>query len=135
MQFDESESEDLLLISQLFPEVEDKAFVEQLYHEIVSALPKRQAKLSYIANQMAVSERTLQRKLQDCDDGLRGIISAIRMHLACKYLKDSSLNLLAVSLLLGYAEQSALHLAFKKHFGVSPGQWRKEYPMGMPASD
>lgn len=125
LRFDDQEPDSESISAQLFPEIEDQVFAEQLYHEIASALPKRQAKLSQIAQQMAVSERTLQRRLETCEDGLRGVINRTRMHLACEYLHDNSLNLLAVSLLLGYSEQSALQLAFKKHFGVSPGQWRK----------
>jgi AraC-like DNA-binding protein len=48
------------------------------------------------------------------------------MHLACQYLEDEGMNLLAASLLLGYSEQSAFQLAFKRYYGMSPGVWRRK---------
>lgn len=118
------------LSTKLFPEIRDVEFAESLYNKLVQALPKRQARLQEIANELAISERTLQRKLESCDDGLRGIINRVRMNLACEYLQDNSMNLLAISLLLGYSEQSAFHLAFKKYHGVTPGQWRQRNATG-----
>ena len=116
----------LTMIKALMSELSDVSFAERLYDEIVSALPQRQARLGFIANRMAMSERTLQRRLAECNDGLRGVINRIRLQQACVYLEDAGMSLLAVSLLLGYSEQSALQLAFKRFYGVSPGQWRRE---------
>lgn len=127
LQVDEEITAHISSISTVLPELEDSEFAERLYNEIVSSLPKRQARLSVIAGQMAVSDRTLQRRLMRCEDGLRGVINRIRMHLACEYLKDNSMNLLAVSLLLGYSEQSAFQLAFKQYYGTPPGKWRREH--------
>lgn len=111
--------------AEVLPELEDDEFADNLFKAIVQALPSRQARLPEIAQHMAVSERTLQRRLECCDDGLRGVINRVRMHMARDYLEDSSMNLLAVSLLLGYSEQSAFQLAFRKFHGVTPGQWKK----------
>jgi len=114
------------LIKEILPEIAHLDFVTQLYDEVVSALPHKQATLKSIARKMVVSERTLQRRLQHSDDGLRGVVSRIRMHLARRYLQDKGMNLVAVSLLLGYSEQSAFQLAFKRYHGMSPGKWRKD---------
>jgi len=113
-------------VKAILHEINDIEFAERLYDQVASALPLKQAKLSVIAKRMAVSERTLQRRVAPCPDGLRGIIKRVRMHLAREYLQDKGMNLLAASLLLGYSEQSALQLAFKRFYGISPGQWRKE---------
>lgn len=112
------------IVSRLLPELSDNEFAEHLFDEIVYALPQGKAKLNAISKHMALSERTLQRRLAQSNDGLRGVINRVRMHLACEYLQDKGMSLLAVSLLLGYSEQSALHLAFKRFYGMSPGQWR-----------
>ncbi|MFK7976230.1 MAG: helix-turn-helix domain-containing protein [Halioglobus sp.] len=127
IEFEEERAATTLILRELMPELDDYEFAARLYDQIVSALPKREAKLKIIASNMAMSGRTLQRKVSACDDGLRGIIHRVRMHLAKEYLKDTNMNLLAVSLLLGYSEQSALQLAFKRFYGVSPGKWRKNY--------
>lgn len=116
----------IALVKEILPEIANLDFVQQLYDEVVSALPHKQATLKSIARKMVVSERTLQRRLQNSDDGLRGVVSRIRMHLARRYLQDKGMNLVAVSLLLGYSEQSAFQLAFKRYHGMSPGKWRKD---------
>ena len=114
------------LIKEVLPEIANLDFVVRLYDEVVFALPYKQATLKCIANKMMISERTLQRRLQHADDGLRGVVNRIRMHLARRYLQDKAMNLVAVSLMLGYSEQSAFQLAFKRFHGISPGKWRKD---------
>ncbi|MEH6593536.1 MAG: AraC family transcriptional regulator [Halioglobus sp.] len=113
------------VVKELMPELEDVDFAVRLYDEIAAALPQKQANLKAIAIKLAISERTLQRRLDNIDDGLRASIGRIRMHLARAYLMDEGMNLVAVSLMLGYSEQSAFQLAFRRFHGVSPGRWRK----------
>ncbi len=113
------------LIKTLFPEVADVDFAAQLYDEVVFTLPHKQATLHHLASHLMVSERTLQRRLQGTKDGLRGAINRIRMHLACRYLRDKGMGLVGISLLLGYSEQSAFQAAFKRYHGMSPGVWRR----------
>lgn len=115
-----------VISKQLFPEIYDEKLALFLYNEIVAGLPQREVSLKKIASIMAVSPRTLQRRLSEIPDGLRGAIDRVRMHLAAEYLKDDSMTLIATSLLLGYSEQSAFHLAFRRQFGVSPRRWRRE---------
>lgn len=122
----EEESLKVGVIKEVLPELVDLDFVVQLYDEVVSALPHKQATLQRIATKMAVSERTLQRRLEHSDDGLRGVVNRIRMHLARRYLRNKAMNLVSVSLLLGYSEQSAFQLAFKRYHGLSPGKWRND---------
>ena len=113
------------IVKELMPELNDLELGLRLYDEVTSAIPHKQANLTTIAERMLVSERTLQRRLICVDDGLRGTINRIRMHLARKYLMDEGMSLMAVTLMLGYSEQSAFQLAFRRFHGVSPGQWRK----------
>lgn len=113
-------------LAALFPELDDVALRAVLYDAIAAALPHRKADLAHVAGRLAMSPRTLQRRLAAIPDGLRGAIGRVRMHLAETYLRDPTLKLLAVSMLLGYSEQSAFHLAFRKSHGCAPGQWRRE---------
>lgn len=112
-------------IAMLFPELDDAALASGLFDAIASALPQRKAALPHVAAQLVMSERTLQRRLAVIPDGLRGAVGRVRMHLAEEYLQDPTLKLLAVSMLLGYSEQSAFQLAFRKHHGCAPGRWRR----------
>jgi len=102
----------------------DRDLALRVYEEIVASLPRREANLGTLANRLAMSPRTLQRRLAAMPDGLRGVVLAVRMHRACEYLLDESMSLSAASLMLGYSEQSAFQLAFKRYHGESPHQWR-----------
>ncbi len=102
----------------------DPDFALRVYEEIVASLPRREANLRTLSSRLAVSPRTLQRRLAAMSDGFRGTVLAVRMHLACEYLLDESMSLSAASLMLGYSEQSAFQLAFKRYHGESPHQWR-----------
>lgn len=113
------------VIARLVPEMKNEAFRTQLCEEIFASLPRRSATLGNIAQQMAVSQRTLQRRLKLVPDGLRGLVSRLRMYQAEEYLRDAGLPMSSIALLLGYSEQSAFNLAFKKYVGVSPGAWRR----------
>jgi AraC-like DNA-binding protein len=110
----------------LFSELGDAVLAADLYDEIAARLPQRDAKLESVASALAVSPRTLQRRLTGIPDGLRGAVNRVRMQLAQEYLRDDGMTLVSISLLLGYSEQSAFQLAFRKVFGQAPGQWRRE---------
>ncbi|MDO8329218.1 MAG: helix-turn-helix domain-containing protein [Fluviicoccus sp.] len=114
------------LLRRLFPEINDAELTSRLYYVITAALPQREANLALVAEKLVMSPRTVQRRLSAIPDGLRGAIGRVRMHLAKEYLCDKSMPLVAVSMLLGYSEQSAFQLAFRKQFGVTPGQWRRD---------
>lgn len=114
------------LMQDLLPEITDASLALRLYDEIVAGLPQRSVNIEKIAKKLAMSPRTLQRRLSAIPDGLRGAVGRVRMQLAKEYLRDESMTLIAVSLLLGYSEQSAFQLAFRKQAGVSPGRWRRE---------
>ncbi|SEJ73072.1 AraC-type DNA-binding protein [Dyadobacter sp. SG02] len=76
--------------------------------------------LEIIAAHMNVSERSLQRKLQQEGESYRSISARIRQELAMNLLKNSDAKVLAISELLGYTEPSAFHRAFKNWTKTSP---------------
>lgn len=114
------------LMARLFPEITDVELASRLYDEIAAALPQREANLEKSSGKLAMSPRTLQRRLSAIPDGFRGVVGRVRMQLAMEYLRDESMTLIAVSMLLGYTEQSAFQLAFRRQFGIAPGQWRRD---------
>jgi AraC-like DNA-binding protein len=91
---------------------------------IGDALPRGVPGIAAIARQMATSERTLRRRLERERASFRALIDATRAELAKAYLADRRLPLCEVAFLLGYAEQSAFHRAFKRWTGQTPAAWR-----------
>jgi len=82
------------------------------------------AELSYVARDLGVSERTLQRRITGEGTTFRSLLSQARRDLGRQLLfaRDRSIN--EVAYLLGYQDANAFHRAFRKWEGVSPARWR-----------
>jgi len=87
-------------------------------------MPKCEATLAHVASALAITPRTLQRRLASADFSFQAILDATRRELAQVYLRDAALSALDVALLLGYAEQSSFTRAFRAWFGTTPSAWR-----------
>jgi len=85
--------------------------------------PVRQAQ---IATAMAMSSRTLSRRLQAESQTFANLLDQTRRELALCYLRDPALNVVEVAFLLGYREPSTFFRSFKGWTGRSPGSWRRE---------
>lgn len=77
-----------------------------------------------VARRLAMSARTLQRKLEDEGATFAGLLEEIRRELATLYLREPSLAVYEVALLLGYSEPSAFFRAFKRWTGTTPEAFR-----------
>ena len=78
-----------------------------------------------IARLLAVSKRTLQRRLEENNLNFRSLLAEIRGDTACRYLANSRLPLTQLAGLLGYTELSTFSRAFKSRYGETPARWRK----------
>lgn len=87
--------------------------------------PGESHNLNSVARELAVSSRTLRRRLQEADTSFRVIQSEVRMSLAGEYLLHTPLPIAEIAHLLGYSDVTAFHRSFKKHFGITPSQYRK----------
>ena len=91
---------------------------------IADALRSGEPSLSHIAKQLAMSPRTLQRRLGEHELRFADLLDTTREGLARSYLNDRKISMAEVAYLLGYSEQSAFNRAFKRWTGVSPTQFR-----------
>jgi len=88
-------------------------------------LPDARVSLKEVASEMALSVRTLQRRLTAGGQTFQGLLDRTRQELAQSYLRDRSLSLFEITMLLGFAEQSSFNRAFRQWVGTSPGEWRE----------
>lgn len=93
----------------------------QLANELVHGTPS----VEEVAKRLGMSERTLQRRLQDEDTTLQQVLDQLRRDLAIRYLDESQIGLQEIAFLLGFAEQSGFQRAFVRWFGQTPGSYRK----------
>jgi AraC-like DNA-binding protein len=80
---------------------------------------------SSIAQALAVTERTLQRRLQDEGTTFAALLDEVRRDLGRMYLSDPKLAIFEVAFLLGYSEPSAFNRAFRRWTGESPSEFRR----------
>jgi AraC-like DNA-binding protein len=99
--------------------------VAQVHAAIVRTLAREPVRLAGIAAELALSPRTLQRKLADAGATFQQVLDAARYALAMDYLRQDGLSLVDIAFLLGFQEQSAFTHAFREWSGVNPGAWRE----------
>lgn len=99
-------------------------FEEKLQAVIVQCLHQGEPTLPMVANYLALSTRTLQRRLQERGLAFQEILENTRRELAIRYLQDVHLSLTDIALLLGYSEQSAFNRAFKRWYQLAPKRYR-----------
>ena len=90
-----------------------------------AALASGDCSLSGTARALGISARTMQRKLQAEGTSFAELIDALRREMAAAYL-EKRVPVAEIAWLLGYAEPSAFHHAFKRWTGTTPERWRAQ---------
>jgi AraC-like DNA-binding protein len=100
--------------------VKSSAWRTKVENAIASLLPNGQAQMSEVARQLAVSERTLARRLEAEGLTFVRVLDSLRCDLAKRYLQEEDLQIAKIAWLLGYKEASAFNHAFKRWTGKTP---------------
>jgi AraC-like DNA-binding protein len=79
-----------------------------------------------VAAQLAMSGRSLQRKLQEQGSSFQKLHDEHRHQRSLQLLANEDLSLLDISLQLGFSESSTFYRAFKRWQGVTPGEYRQQ---------
>src|SRR5262249_50105493 len=100
-------------------------------------LRRGEPKLSQVARKVALSPRTLQRRLREDDADFKRLVDGTRRRFALHYLKDPNNTLTEGAYLLGYSEVSAFNRAFRRWTGSTPSDYRRKAstPGGDPPSE
>jgi len=112
---------------------EDDSTTGRLRQVLWSRLSDGAPSLAHAAAAMAVSARTLQRRLRDEGTTFADALSKLRHDLAVRLLEDRTLAMYEVGFLLGYAEPTAFHRAFRRWRGMSPRRFREMADRGRSA--
>ncbi|NWG74088.1 MAG: AraC family transcriptional regulator [Rubrivivax sp.] len=81
--------------------------------------------LGQVARQLHLSERSLQRRLDAEGTRFADLVDEVRRELALRYVADERLTLGEVAFLLGFAEPSPFHRAFRRWTGTTPAAARR----------
>jgi len=112
--------------AELKQENADENFIEQVRVAVQQKLTGRRPTIEDIADALHVSERTLQRRLQEAGSSFQSVLEQARHRLARYYLNNSVLELNEAAYLLGYEDGNSFVRAFRGWEGIPPAQWREE---------
>ncbi|OEC41880.1 AraC family transcriptional regulator [Pseudomonas sp. 1D4] len=87
-------------------------------------LPQGEPKREVVASALHLSQRTLQRRLQEEGTRFQQLLDDTRRELAEQYLAQPNLTLLEIAYLLGFADPSNFFRAFRRWFDATPGEYR-----------
>lgn len=118
-------AERLLGLVPLDPGLEPAS--EQVRRSIGVLLPTGRITLDHIAAHMAMSPRSLQRRLEIEGHQFGELLSDVRKDLAVAYLGSSDQPVTTVASLLGYASPSSFTRWFTGVFGITPQAWRAQH--------
>jgi AraC-like DNA-binding protein len=93
--------------------------------ELARQLPERGPNLEAIAAALALSPRTLQRRLREGGLSFSQLVDETRQQLVLHYLRDPALELAEIAFLVGFSEPGSLARAFRRWTGTSPGEYRR----------
>jgi AraC-like DNA-binding protein len=100
-------------------------FIDSIRRVILSS-PGRFPVKTEVSKKLAMSSRSLNRKLKDRKTSYRQIMEDIRTELAKEYLSNTDFTIDTISELLGFSETPAFRRAFKQWTNSNASQYRKE---------
>jgi AraC-like DNA-binding protein len=94
--------------------------------ELSRQLPEVGADLQQIAARLALSPRTLQRRLREAGLSFNQLVDQTRQQRVLRYLRDPALELAKIAFLVGFSEPGSLARAMRRWAGQSPGDYRRQ---------
>lgn len=93
---------------------------------ITAGLSNGTAGIDDVSSRMAMTPRTLQRRLADEGYQFSDLVDATRRELAAQYLRAPHVSLTDAAFLLGYSDLTAFHRAFRRWFNQTPLQFQRQ---------
>jgi AraC-like DNA-binding protein len=103
----------------------EDALLASVRRTVAESMRNGDPKLTQVASKIAVSPRTLQRRLKGYGVDFKGLVDGTRCRFSLNYLRDRKHTLMEIAYLLGYSEVSAFNRAFKRWTGSTPSDYRR----------
>lgn len=112
------------IVTRYIAQMDREDIVTRVKVSITDNLPSGRVTEDQIAEQLNLSRRSLQRKLQEQSTSYRELLEETRKELASQYMADQSYSISEITYLLGFSDPSNFNRAFRRWKGVSPRAWR-----------
>jgi AraC-like DNA-binding protein len=104
-------------------------FVKSVTSDVAEAigahLAQGQPEIARVASQLAMSVRTLARRLDEEGTTFRDILNSVRRKFALDYVRQNELGVSEIAERLGFSHAAAFHRAFRRWTDQTPLQYRK----------
>jgi AraC-like DNA-binding protein len=103
---------------------QESSFKERVRACLVEMLASGHYSMADVASKLAMSSRTLHRRLKEEDTTFQRVLDQLREELARHYLSVSDYSSTEIAFLLGYEETNSFYRAFRTWTGNTPEEIR-----------
>lgn len=96
------------------------SMMERVRGALLEAIPAGEVSMQSVSRKLAVSVRTLQRRLQDEGTSFQQTLDTLRQSLAQHYLRNTEMSSAEISFLLGFEDSNSFARAFQSWTGKTP---------------
>jgi len=104
----------------------EPSFLQKVLSFVKSNLGNEHLAIELVAKELTMSVRTLQRRLNSESTNFKQIVCQVRQSEALKLVTNTSMPITEVAYKLGLSDVGSLSRAFRRWYGSSPEQYRKE---------
>ncbi len=104
----------------------DATFTDRTRAVLLEGLPSGQFNVDDVARRLAVSSRTLQRRLRGEGTSFQAVVDDTREGLARNYLRKTRLSGTEIAYLLGFEEPNSFFRALRRWTGTTPERLRQQ---------
>lgn len=97
---------------------------ERVRAVLLELLPANAANIDTVAERLALSKRTLQRRLEQEGENFRALVNLTRENLARHYLANTAMPAGEIAFLLGFEDPNSFYRAFQDWTGQTPDSAR-----------
>ena len=108
----------------LMEKLKRNSFSDEVNQIILDQLPTGSLDIEVISKKLSMSRWTVTRRLNQEGISFRELLNEMKKNLAIGYLENQLIATPEISFLLGYAEVSSFHRAFKTWTGTNPSKFR-----------
>jgi len=102
----------------------ESSFASRVRKAIMEGLSSGKPSAAEVARNLAIAQRTLQRKLQEEGTTFQDVADEVRKELALQYVQSGEYDLSEVTYLTGFSSTSSFTRAYKAWTGRTPSEDR-----------